>query len=278
MTRSSRRKRRPYAWTGGAIGALAALITVIGTTGAALDAPPGHLVVITPTTPAPSPTPTPSATLDPTEPALPPTTEPTPSPSPSLRPTAEPSATPDPTPSPSPSTTPPPVTPTEPPTPSPSPTPTDPPEPPEYSLTSDGTNSAMFAVTNLVPGEEVSACVEVIYTGAVDGVSPIMLYSSLAPGASPIADYLEVTIDQGAGGRFGDCADFAGSSRVADHLPLTDLTANHSDFASGIATHIPTETRTHVSYRFTVTLSPATPDSLQGAAAGATFTWEVRAP
>lgn len=129
----------------------------------------------------------------------------------------------------------------------------------------------------MVPGEEVSACVEVIYTGEVTDVSPIVLYAALEPGANALADSLEVTVERGAGGHFGDCGDFEADARVIDHLPLRELATTHGDFDSGVPTLTPVQTRTSVSYLFTVTLNPATPDSLQGGVAGATFTWEVRA-
>jgi hypothetical protein len=139
------------------------------------------------------------------------------------------------------------------------------------SLTDDDAGSAMFAVTNMRPGETHRQCIEVEYTGSIiAGLSDVRLYA--AP-SGQLADYLTVDVDAGSGGSFGSCSGFAPSAAVYHGF----ASAMGSGFASGHGTGwTPASTGDSRVMRFDVTLDDTVPDTLQGATATVEFTWEVR--
>lgn len=142
------------------------------------------------------------------------------------------------------------------------------------SLTDDdggGAASAMFKVTGMMPGDTVTKCIAVTYTGSVDP-APVKLFSAVTDNG--LADHLDVTIKEGDGGGYSSCTGFVASATLANAVTLTAFGANNS-YATGVGTWDPTATGQTKTYQFVVTLGSDTPEGAQGSDAQATFTWET---
>jgi hypothetical protein len=87
-------------------------------------------------------------------------------------------------------------------------------------LTDDDQGRSLFDLTNLTPARPEARCVEVTYGGTI---LPVALRLRAEADGS-LADFLDVTIDEGTGGGFESCDGFTAVSPVFDG-PLTDLTA-----------------------------------------------------
>ena len=101
------------------------------------------------------------------------------------------------------------------------------------------------------------------------------MYTSAVTTTNALSTYLNLTVEEGTGGSFGSCTGFSAAG-----TDFTGTLANFGTTATGFATGVgsfaltgtPTETR---SYRFTYTVDPATPNSVQNGTASATFVWEA---
>lgn len=146
------------------------------------------------------------------------------------------------------------------------------------TLTDDDSQSAMFTVTNMVPGDAAERCIEVEYTGSSSDITPIKLYTTIGTNVDNFADYINLTVEQGSGATFGNCSQFVASptTPLIDSQPLSTVASSHSNFATGVGSFKPTSGSTKVSFRFSVELDTATPNTSQGDSAGATFTWEIQ--
>lgn len=109
--------------------------------------------------------------------------------------------------------------------------------------------AAMYNVTDAKPLDTASSCITVTYDGSLPAV--VNLYSAGIAGA--LADYVDVTVEEGSGSAgFGDCAGFTSSGTVYSGT----LAAFPTTFAGGIATDGGGNwtTGTSVDYRFSLTL------------------------
>ena len=112
-------------------------------------------------------------------------------------------------------------------------------------------------------------CIAVTYTGTlVSGVN-VKLYGT-ASGA--LAQYLDLTVDQGTGGGFGSFAGFSGSQTYSG--TVNAFAATYTNFGTGLAGFAPVANpETHV-YRFTVTVQSN--NAAQSKTATADYTWEAQ--
>jgi hypothetical protein len=134
-----------------------------------------------------------------------------------------------------------------------------------------GAASAMFDVTGMVPGQTVTKCITVTYTGGVDpGV--VKVFADVTDGG--LGDHLDVTVKEGNGGAYGNCTGFSATATLESAVTLNAFAA-HADYATGAGTWNPSATGQAKTYQFVATLGSDTPDSVQGADAQATFTWET---
>ncbi|MEL6890704.1 MAG: TasA family protein [Actinomycetota bacterium] len=136
------------------------------------------------------------------------------------------------------------------------------------TITDDDLGNAMFSVTDMVPGDTETECIEVTYTGSIVGadLSGLRLYGSSSGDLQPELDLL---VERSAAG--GTCAAFSADATVFNG----DLGSLGTDYASGSAGLVPSAQNETVAYRFSVTLPAAAPNSVQGDTASADFTWEV---
>lgn len=135
-----------------------------------------------------------------------------------------------------------------------------------------GLASAMFDVTGMLPGQTVTRCIKLTYTGATDPTQ-VKLYGSVTDNG--LADYLDVTVKQGAGGGYGNCTGFTASGTILNAVKLKNFGINNTGYSTGVGTWDPAASGDTQVYEFTVTLRSDTPSSAQGSDAKATFTWET---
>ena len=140
------------------------------------------------------------------------------------------------------------------------------------ALTDDDSGTAMFAATAMAPGDSVTRCITVSYSGSVDAA--VRLYGSIT-GGTGLGTYLNLTVERGAGGSFADCTGFVSAESVYNGT-LAGFASTHTGFANGAGTWAPVggapvDTMT---FRFTTTLQDN--NAAQGLSATAAFTWEAQ--
>jgi hypothetical protein len=144
------------------------------------------------------------------------------------------------------------------------------------AISDDDAGNAMFTVTNLKPGDTNTKCINVAYTGTLNG--NVRLYvSALTDGTPKVGDYLKLTIEEGSGatgGATGSCTSFSSSSTLYNNGTLTNLNTTKGSWANGYNWAVAGSATK--SYRFSYTLDAATPDDRQGKSVSATFTWEAQ--
>ena len=111
----------------------------------------------------------------------------------------------------------------------------------------------------------------VIYSGKLLP-SDVNLYG--VSGGTGLDAYLDVTVEEGSGGVFGNCTGFTPTSTIFTGT-LTSFAATHTNFATGAGAWNPAVNPESRTYRFTVTLQDD--NAAQGLNATATFTWEAQA-
>lgn len=139
-------------------------------------------------------------------------------------------------------------------------------------LTDNDGGSAMFSVTDMVPGDTEIGCIEVTYSGSVD--SEVRVFGA-ATGGDGLEAFLDLTIERGD----GDCTTFGNSTAVWTNGTDGDLgafVAAATDYASGSDTWQPTGGGADdvVPYKITVTLQDD--NAAQGLTTAITFTWEAQ--
>lgn len=160
--------------------------------------------------------------------------------------------------------------------------------------------AAVFSATGWRPGDSLSRCITVKFTGNIAAGSAVKIYgaagtSSAAVNGHTLSSYLNLVIDEGTGATNTSCAGFAlgttlfnsttnnGPVNTATVLAgsVMDFYTNKTNHTSGIATGwTPAAANETKTYRFTVGFpgsgSNATDSDLMNMTAGTTFTWEVQ--
>jgi hypothetical protein len=138
------------------------------------------------------------------------------------------------------------------------------------TITDDDSGSAMFSVTAMKPGQTVTNCIAVTYSGTLTPAD-VKLYGST--GGTGLDAYLDTTVEIGTGGSFGDCTGFTTSSTLFSGT-LASFASTYTNWASGLAAWSPASTPESRTFKFTMTLQDD--NSAQGLDATATFTWEAQ--
>lgn len=142
---------------------------------------------------------------------------------------------------------------------------------------SDDDVGAMFTVTNLIPGQSVQDCITVTYSGSVTDPAAVRMYSGGYTDSGDLDTYLDITIDEGTGGSFGNCATFVLENTIEPTGTLAAFDTAHTNYATGAGVWDPASTPESKTYRVTVGLDAAAPDTEQGESITAlNFTWEVQ--
>jgi hypothetical protein len=148
------------------------------------------------------------------------------------------------------------------------------------AIADNDAGAAMYSLTAAKPGESVSKCIKVTYTGSLD--SDVRLYTGSSIGS--LGQYVELTITPGsqATSTFPSCTGFTPDSGGAIYTgTLQSFGATKNSYANGVVDYPGTGTKwasgESVVYQFTATLQGSAPDAAQGLTTGAhTFTWEAR--
>jgi predicted ribosomally synthesized peptide with SipW-like signal peptide len=142
-----------------------------------------------------------------------------------------------------------------------------------YITDNDGGASSLYNVTNQKPGDTVTSCIKVTYTGSLS--STVKLYSSAIGALGP---YVNLTIIEGTGGGvFGNCTGFVAGTTIFGPAALSTFPTT---YAAGLSTGGTWSNPKTVTYQFTVTLADNNAANGQGSGPITTgahsFTWEAR--
>ncbi len=137
-------------------------------------------------------------------------------------------------------------------------------------ITDDDGGSAMFNAANMKPGTSNTNCIVTTYSGSLVPAD-VRLYG--VAGGTGLDAYLDVTIDIGTGGVFGNCTGFISSSTLFSGT-LATFAATHTNFGNGIAGWSPAVNPESRTYQITVSLQDN--NAAQGLNGTATFTWEAQ--
>ncbi len=147
----------------------------------------------------------------------------------------------------------------------------------DVDLVDDDSGSTLFTVTNMEPGETVTDCIVVTYQGTIPDPSGVKLYSGGYTDSGDFDTYLNLTIEEGTGGSFGNCAGFSLENSIESGGTLSDFDTAHTSYATGAGVWDPSGTPESKTYRVTVELDSAAPNAEQGESVTAlTFTWEIQ--
>lgn len=144
-------------------------------------------------------------------------------------------------------------------------------------LVDDDLAAVMFNVTGLAPGQSVTDCITVTYQGTVADPSGVKIYSGGYTDSGNLDTYLNLTIDEGTGGSFGNCTGFGSENTIESGGSLSDFDTTHTNYGNGAGVWDPATTPESKTYQITVELDAAVPDAEQGESVSAmTLTWEVQ--
>ena len=133
------------------------------------------------------------------------------------------------------------------------------------NVTDDDAGRSLFQVPAMAPGRPVANCIAVTYSGTV--IPAVVRLSAQADGR--LAGGLNVTVEEGDGGAFGDCGGFRPTRSV-----FTGTLAALAGRGPIQAFKSTSPTDTHV-FRFTFTLNDAS--AAQGSTASTEFSWAASA-
>jgi hypothetical protein len=148
------------------------------------------------------------------------------------------------------------------------------------AIADNDAGAAMYSITNAKPGESVSKCIKVTYTGSLD--ADVHIYTSSTIGA--LGQYVELTITPGSQTTptFPSCTGFTPDSGGALYTgTLANFATTKNTYANGVVDYPGAGTKwaanESVVYQVIATLQSSAPEAAQGATTGAhTFTWEAR--
>ncbi len=145
------------------------------------------------------------------------------------------------------------------------------------TLVDDDAVAVMFNVSNMQPGDSSVNCIVVTYQGTIADPLAVRLYSGGYTDSSDLANWLNVTIEEGTGGSFGSCGAFSSVNTIETGGDLIAFDATHTNYANGAGVWDPSSTPESTTYRITLALDAAAPNSEQGASITAlSFVWEVQ--
>lgn len=148
------------------------------------------------------------------------------------------------------------------------------------AIADNDAGAAMYSITNAKPGESVSKCIKVTYTGSLD--ADVHIYTTSTIGA--LGQYVDLTITPGsqATPTFPSCTGFTADSGGALYTgTLANFATTKNSYANGVVDFPGSGTKwaanESVVYQVTASLQSSAPEAAQGATTGAhTFTWEAR--
>jgi hypothetical protein len=147
----------------------------------------------------------------------------------------------------------------------------------DVDLVDDDAGSVLFTVADMEPGDSATACILVTYQGSVVDPSGVVVYSGGYTDSGDLDTYLNLTINEGTGGSFGDCTGFTLENAIETGGTLSDFDTTHTNYATGAGVWDPASTPVSKTYQITVELDSAVPGAEQNESVTAlTFTWEIQ--
>lgn len=149
------------------------------------------------------------------------------------------------------------------------------------AIADNDAGAAMYSIPNAKPGESVSKCIKVTYTGSVD--ADVRIYTTSTIGS--LGQYVDLTITPGtqATPTFPSCTGFTPDAGGALYTgTLQNFGTAKGSYANGVVDNPGTVATKWVAndsvvYQVTATLQSSAPDVAQGLTTGShTFTWEAR--
>lgn len=147
------------------------------------------------------------------------------------------------------------------------------------AVSDNDTGSAMYSVTNQKPGDTVTSCLKVTYTGSLD--ADMALFASAV---GPVGNYVNLTVTPGTGNvTFPGCTGFTPDGAAIYNGTLKNFADTHASFSTGLVDNPGSATgwvpNDSVVYQFALTLQD---NNLANGGATAlstgahSFTWEAR--
>jgi hypothetical protein len=147
----------------------------------------------------------------------------------------------------------------------------------DVDLVDDDTGSSIFTISAMEPGQTAIDCILVTYQGSVPDPSRVSVYSGGFTDSGDFATYLNLTIEEGTGGSYGDCTGFSSENTIETGGTLADFDTTHTNYANGAGVWDPASTPVSKTNRITVELDAAAPNSEESeSVTGLTFTWEIQ--
>jgi predicted ribosomally synthesized peptide with SipW-like signal peptide len=148
------------------------------------------------------------------------------------------------------------------------------------TLTDNDSNAALYSVSNRKPGDTVTSCIKVTYTGTLAADVHIYTLNTI----NAFGQYIDLTITPGtqSSSTFPSCTGFTPDAGGAIYTgTLLNFGTTKNSYANGVVDYPGAGsswvTNDAVVYQFTVTMQAATPDTQQGATTGLhDFKWEAR--
>jgi predicted ribosomally synthesized peptide with SipW-like signal peptide len=144
------------------------------------------------------------------------------------------------------------------------------------ALSDNDAGSAMWSVTNRIPGDTVTTCIRLSYTGTLP--ADVKIYSASA--VNTVDQYLNFSVDKGTmpgGTTFPNCTGFSSQSTIYSGTVQGFKNASNA-YGNGVGAYPGAQTQWNQNdtlvYRFTVTLQNNT--GAQGLTSTTSYTWEAR--
>jgi hypothetical protein len=148
------------------------------------------------------------------------------------------------------------------------------------AIADNDAGAAMYSIASAKPGESVSKCIKVTYTGSLD--ADVHIYTGSTIGS--LGQYVDLTITPGTQttSTFPSCTGFTADPGGAIYTgTLQNFGSTKNSYANGVVDYPGSGTKwatnESVVYQVTAALQSSAPDAAQGLTTGAhTFTWEAR--
>lgn len=148
------------------------------------------------------------------------------------------------------------------------------------AIADNDAGAAMYSLTSAKPGESVSKCIKVTYTGSLD--ADVRIYTTSTIGS--LGQYVDLTITPGTQTTpsFPSCTGFVADSGGALYTgTLQNFGTTKNNYANGVVDFPGSSTKwaanDSVVYQVTASLQSSAPDAAQGLTTGShAFTWEAR--
>jgi hypothetical protein len=133
----------------------------------------------------------------------------------------------------------------------------------------------MFHIEQMKPGDSGSNCIQI--KSNADTPAALKLYSSSPNWPKNYQSFLNLKIEVGTGGTFGNCAGFVPLG-TAFTGTLDTFVALHTDYHNGVGPWtLPGRPPNALGFRFSWQFSPAAPNGAQSSDTNeVTFTWEAQ--